>query len=234
MEKQYVLAQLKQYVAGQWGEQNKKLAKQFMNLTENDIIFADPTYIIGCDVKYSCTGRGCIIEGDRERYFPLTKNFGVSFALYKGDGASVERYYKDSGFSKLEARPYDNDNIVDLLEHDAYKKLNSEFAMYNAMADRLYIKINDYDCREYTSSLCPYTAIYVMLTDANGQTKQHRIGYIKNENDTETLEIDIEAKKFSVDNKKTMGCLFIGLGILFPPLLIGYAIYWYLKKEKKI
>ena len=230
MEKQTVLAQLKKYIAGQWGETHKTLAAQLMNLTESDIVFADPTYIFGCDIKYSCTGRGCIIEENEERHFPLTKSFGASFELYKGDGAAVERYHKDSDFSDiLKAWPYQEDYIVDLLEHDAYKKLNSEFSMYNAIGERLYTKINDYECTEQTVVQCPYTPIYAILKDSNGQSKQQLIGYLKTENEVENLEIDIDTKQNN--NPKTMGCLFIGLGLLFPPLLIVYAIYWLVKKK---
>lgn len=232
MEKKYVLAQLKQYVVGQWGEQNKELAKQFMNLTESDIVIADPTYIIGCDADYSCTGRGCIVNQYEERYFPLTKNFKTSFELYKGDRAGIERYYKDSSLGNiLKFAAYHENNIVGLLEDDAYKKLKSEFSMYNAIAERVGIKINDYTCHERTSYLCPYTPIYAMLKDSDGQRKQQLIGYIKTKNETETLEIEIEAKKS--ENKKSMGCMFIGLCILCPPALIAYGFYLFAKKVIK-
>lgn len=237
MEKQTVLAQLRNYITGQWGEQNKALVAQLMDLTENEIIFADPTYIIGCDVEYSCTGRGCIVGEYEDRYFPLTKNFATSFSLYKGDGVSIDRYFEDYKTAGLgdafKPRPYSEDYIVDLLEQDAHKKLNSEFAMYNAIGERLYTKINDYECHEQTVFQCPYTPIYVMLKDSNGQNKQQLIGYLKTENEVESLEFDIKIKKNDNknDNPQTLGCLFVGLGILFPPLLIVYAIYWLINKK---
>ncbi|MBQ3489223.1 MAG: hypothetical protein IJA86_01365 [Clostridia bacterium] len=232
MNKQTVLDQLKKYISGQWGDQNKELAQQLCNITEKDISFANPTYIIGCDTDYSCTGRGCIVNQYEERYFPLTKNFKTSFELYKGDGAGVERYHKDISVGNiLKALPYNENNIVLLLEADAYKKLKSEFSMYNAIAERVSIKINDYTCHERTSYLCPYTPIYAMLKDANGQSKQKLIGYIKTENGTETLEIGIEEEKS--ENKKSMGCMVIGLGILCPPILIAYGLYLCVKKVIK-
>lgn len=233
MDKNTVLAQLKNHISGQWGEQNKELAAQLNNLTVKDISFAEPSYIKEYLIEYSCTGSGCIVGKIEDQNFPLTKSFQTSLQLYVGDDASVKRYLKDNSLSTPLDCVYDcESNVVNILRLDASKQLRSEFSMYNAIAESSSVKINNYSRNERSSFLCPYTAIYAILKDSNGQTQKQLIGYVVTKNGKETLEIDIEIKKS--DSKKSMGCLIIGLGIFFPPLWIIYGIYWYLKKEKKI
>lgn len=243
MDEKTILAELKKYIAGDWGKQNPKFAERFSKLEEKDIEIGEAPDIIFKWYDYNATGVG---ERDSdEQKFPLTRNFksnemyfthGEKRAVSKELNAYVASKKKLNLFGQdVYFCVFDINDIEGALMHDARKKFKEEFRMYGASHYAWHqIRINDYtESTEHhlDTRTCQYIPFYANVQDAEEQ-KTILLGYITNDSKEEIIfEIEKDGLKISEGAANVgKGCLIIGLGLICPPVLIGYFIYLLWKK----
>jgi len=242
MEKQTVLAAIKNYVSSDWGRCNPDIAHKLSMLTESDLYISEAPEIIPCYYEYVSTARG---EAN-DMYFPLTKQFKTpTYYLYAGDEFAaikdlVVLFGKDFYDTKVVSTSIDNEDwVIDkCLRADAENKFRSEFALYNGFVDPTAIRIDEYERYDYNHRDGHFCSIYALTPTPQEPNKRILLGYIETRDDKEQVLFDIEGQstqKNTADKKdyqKLLGCLLIGIGIFFPPVLIAYLVYLYVNKKK--
>lgn len=234
-----ILTELKKYLANEKTKINRNLAMQLETLTEADIIEKSAPEIIVCKFDYNCTGMGEKF-GNHSIKFPLTKTYTSDACyFYRGAKDAAEKEMREFWGKDEEYPIYDIDDIDEAIKSDAFWKLRDDFRMYDCRTYPDWIKINNYHEHKLSQRTGKYSPIYAKLDRTSNNTELLLLGYtIFDDNEEEEIimfEIGNDSKSIKSGNFAgiTMwGCLAIGLGIFFPPVLIAYILYLAWKKKK--
>jgi hypothetical protein len=226
MDNVTLLKEIKNQITDEFQKNCPKRTKRLKKIKEKDITVEDAPNIICRQFDYKCTGVGKTVD-ELKKTFSMEKEFRSNSAYFSdGRMEPVEKELKEllgNLFKPSMLGGYDDhQNRKRIVKSDAQRKLTQEYRLSNA--ELLDSRVDDFECAFLTKRTCKYSP--VVIKESTGSNNEVVIGYITtNENGDEKFILESEP------STKTNGCLIAGLGIVFPPLLILYAIYYFRKKK---